>query len=47
MATGETRPLPGTDGGMVPTFSPDGQWVAFVADDQLQKGPSAVAHRCS
>jgi serine/threonine-protein kinase len=33
----ESRALPGTDGGILPTFSPDGQWVAFVADDKLKK----------
>jgi serine/threonine-protein kinase len=29
--------LPGTDGAFAPFFSPDGQWVAFFAQDQLKK----------
>jgi serine/threonine protein kinase/Tol biopolymer transport system component len=29
--------LPGTEGADVPFFSPDGQWVAFVAGDKLHK----------
>jgi Tol biopolymer transport system component len=35
----ETRsaPLPGTDGGFGPFFSPDGAWVGFFADDKLKK----------
>jgi serine/threonine-protein kinase len=31
------RPMPGTEGAFYPTFSPDGQWVAFVADGRLKK----------
>ena len=30
-------PLPGTEGGLVPTFSPDGEWIAFVAGSRLRK----------
>jgi serine/threonine protein kinase/Tol biopolymer transport system component len=30
-------PIPGTEGAKNPFFSPDGQWVAFFADDQLKK----------
>ncbi len=30
-------PIPGTERGASPTFSPDGQWLAFVADGQLKK----------
>jgi eukaryotic-like serine/threonine-protein kinase len=30
-------PLPGTDGAADPFFSPDGQWIAFVADGKLKK----------
>ncbi len=26
----ELRPIPGTEGGLFPQFSPDGQWLAFV-----------------
>ena len=33
----ETRPLGGTDGARNPFFSPDGEWVAFFAADQLRK----------
>jgi serine/threonine-protein kinase len=33
----ESRALPGTSGGGLPTFSPDGQWIAFVADGKLKK----------
>jgi eukaryotic-like serine/threonine-protein kinase len=30
-------PLTGTADGMAPTFSPDGEWVAFLADGKLRK----------
>jgi serine/threonine-protein kinase len=30
-------PMPGTERGGSPAFSPDGEWVAFLADDQLKK----------
>jgi len=29
--------MPGTERGGSPAFSPDGEWVAFIADDQLKK----------
>jgi Tol biopolymer transport system component len=29
--------LPGTDGAADPFFSPDGQWIGFVADNKLKK----------
>jgi eukaryotic-like serine/threonine-protein kinase len=32
-----SRPLPGTDRGTNPSFSPDGEWVVFVADGRLKK----------
>jgi serine/threonine-protein kinase len=32
-------PITGTDGASGPTFSPDGQWIAFVADGKLRKVP--------
>ncbi len=35
------RPLPGTEGGSGPFFSPDGAWIGFVANGQLRKVPSA------
>jgi Tol biopolymer transport system component len=30
-------PMPGTERGGSPAFSPDGEWVAFIADDQLKR----------
>ena len=43
----ESRPIPGTEGGGYPFFSPDGEWVGFFADGQLKKvrldGVGAVA----
>ncbi len=35
----EIRPLAGTEGAMGPVFSPDGAWIAFVADRKLKKVP--------
>ena len=35
----ESRPLPGTEDGTNPFFSPDGQWVGFFADRKLKKMP--------
>jgi serine/threonine-protein kinase len=32
-------PIPGTEGGFHPFFSPDGDWVGFFADDKLKKIP--------
>ena len=34
---GERSPIPGTEGGRSPFFSPDGDWVGFVADGLLKK----------
>ena len=43
----ESRPIPGTEGGSSPFFSPDGEWLGFFADGQLKKvrldGVGAVA----
>jgi Tol biopolymer transport system component/predicted Ser/Thr protein kinase len=33
----EIKPIPGTDGGVSPFFSPDGLWVGFFADGALKK----------
>jgi serine/threonine-protein kinase len=30
-------PIPGTERGKAPVFSPDGQWIAFIADGHLKK----------
>jgi Tol biopolymer transport system component len=32
-----STPIPGTEGGMLPFFSPDGAWVAFVDDLGMKK----------
>ncbi len=32
-------PIPGTRGGLGPTISPDGRWVAFMAEGSLKKVP--------
>ncbi len=37
----ESTPLPGTEGGSGPFFSPDGQWVGFFAGLKLLKVPIA------
>ena len=37
MDQGEATPIPRTEGAIEPFFSPDGQWIAFWADDQLKK----------
>jgi eukaryotic-like serine/threonine-protein kinase len=33
----EARPIPGTEGAVNPFFSPDGQWVGFLAAGKLKK----------
>ena len=33
----EARPLPGTEGGQMPLWSPDGRWIGFYADGKLKK----------
>jgi serine/threonine-protein kinase len=33
----EARPILGTEGGVTPFFSPDGQWVGFFASGKLKK----------
>ena len=33
----DARPIPGTERGTAPFFSPDGQWLGFFAGDELKK----------
>src|ERR1700680_2889043 len=33
----EAKPIPGTEGGINPFFSPDGQWLGFFAGGKLKK----------
>jgi Tol biopolymer transport system component len=35
----DVRPLAGTEGARGPVFSPDGAWIAFIADGKLKKVP--------
>jgi Tol biopolymer transport system component/tRNA A-37 threonylcarbamoyl transferase component Bud32 len=47
LADFESKPIPGTEGGQSPFFSPDGEWLGFVTDDAklkkiLLRGGSAV-----
>jgi serine/threonine-protein kinase len=35
----DSRPIAGTTGGLGPTFSPDGQMIAFIADHKLETVP--------
>src|SRR5262245_21541526 len=35
----EAAPIPGTEGGSSPFFSPDGEWVGFFAEGRLKKVP--------
>ena len=35
--SGTSTPIPGTEGATNPFFSPDGRWIAFVANSQLKK----------
>src|SRR6202521_3645350 len=37
MDSQEAKPIPGTEGGVNPFFSPDGQWVGFFAGGNLKK----------
>ena len=37
----ETLPIPGTEDGALPFFSPDSQWVGFFAEGKLKKVPLA------
>jgi Tol biopolymer transport system component len=33
----EAKPIPGTEGAVIPFFSPDGQWVGYFAGQKLKK----------
>jgi Tol biopolymer transport system component len=37
MDSQEARPIAGTEGAIIPFFSPDGQWLGFFADGKLKK----------
>ena len=37
----DATPLAGTSGALAPTFSPDGEWIAFVADGKVKRVPRA------
>jgi Tol biopolymer transport system component len=37
MDSQEARPIPGTEGAVSPFFSPDGQWLGFLAGGKLKK----------
>ena len=38
----DAKPIPGTEGGSGPFFSPDGQWVGFYADGTMKKVSTAT-----
>ncbi len=33
----EAKPIPGTEGGYSPFFSPDGKWLGFITSDKIKK----------
>jgi len=39
MSSGDTRPLPGTEGAIHAFFSPDSQWIGFLTVDHVKKIP--------
>ena len=41
--TGETAPIPGTEDGSQPFFSPEGRWVGFWSNGKLQRSPRKAA----
>ncbi len=41
LSADEARPMPGTEGGKAPFFSPDGRWLGFSAGGKLMKVPVA------
>jgi len=38
---GDAQPIPGTENAHTPFFSPDGQWLGFMADKKVKKVPVA------
>ena len=46
----ESKPIPGTEGGANPFFSPDGQWLGFIEGEKVKKvllsGGGAQSFRC-
>ena len=41
----DASPMPGTDGGTSPVFSPDGEWVAFLQGDSTLRRVSMLGSR--
>jgi eukaryotic-like serine/threonine-protein kinase len=39
LASTDATPIPGTDGGLMPFFSPDGHWIGFFDGEHLKKVP--------
>ena len=39
LQVGKANPLPGTEGGTYPFWSPDQKWIGFFADGKLKKAP--------
>src|ERR1700693_2695821 len=39
MNSANAAPISGSEGGVNPTFSPDGRWLAFFANGKLKKVP--------
>ncbi len=37
LAGGDVEPIPGTEGGMFPFFSPDGEWLGFTTRTDMKK----------
>ncbi len=41
LASSDVRVIDGTEGAASPSFSPDGTWIGFLADNSLKKVPAA------
>src|SRR4029077_4179644 len=39
LSESSAKPVPGTDGGIYPFWSPDEKWLGFFADGKLKKAP--------